>query len=198
MKSTWICDDCGASHSRRDKNVGLNLKIPDLSPGTKRSDLEDNCLDNYFADEALEGIECGSAVCNGKKDTRLRSTKIVGGPEILVIQIARMRIDKYGRSRKVMRRIDYEERLDLGEWSIGPLKYQLNGIVAHSGPSLRQGHYVSMVRCQNGTDFAYCNDESVEAEPEKKESILQRAESSSFQSYLLVYQKIGGKMEKVI
>lgn len=198
MEYTWICDDCGATHSRREKNVGLNLKIPRLRPGERRNDLEDDCLDDYFADEELEDVECDSAVCNGKKDIRLRSTKIAGGPEILVIQIARMKMNENGRLRKVIRRIDYWERLDLGKWSNVPLKYQLSGIVAHSGPNLRQGHYVSMVRYQNGTDFAYCNDESVDAEPEMKEGILELAESSSFQSYLLVYQKIGSKMEKFI
>lgn len=85
--------------------------------------------------------------------------------------------------------IQYGERLELSAFCGSPLKYQLNGVVTHSGPSLRQGHYIAAVRCQNGVNFALCNDSRVGTK---------LMESESYQSYLLVYQKIGGKMAQCI
>jgi hypothetical protein len=65
-----------------------------------------------------------------------------------------------------------------------------------TGALLTYGHYVAMVRCQNGEDFAYCNDNRIGDNPARKQEFLERAESEDFQSILLVYQKIGGKMAK--
>lgn len=196
MKTTWECGDCGVIHSKRDKDIGLQLAIPYTK--LHRTSLHD-CLDDHFANEDVEGVECDSQTCNGKHGNRTRVHKIVGGPEILVIQLKRAWMNPYtGSTRKILDRVDMGERLDLSPWSNGVLTYQLNGIVAHHGESLKSGHYIAMVRSPNGVDFAKCNDMDIDDHPREKASILEEPKTKKWQSYMLVYQKIGGKMAKCI
>ena len=129
--------------------------MPD-NKGTRRSIQW--YIQKYFAKETLEGVECDSDACEilddvYQKGDRDRFTKIVGGPEILVIQLVRMRSDDYGNSEKVMDRVKLSQRLDLSAYSDGSLSYQLNGVVAHEGDTLAGGHYVAMVRPQKGNGF---------------------------------------------
>jgi hypothetical protein len=134
------------------------------------------------------------------KRDRKQSTIIVGGPEILVIQLARMRERKgrkYWTAEKVKDHVQYSDRLDLSAYSNGSLSYQLNGVVAHSGETLTEGHYISMMRSQRGNGFVLCDDKMID-DKQTKEQVLSQAEGHKFQSYLLVYQKIGGRMANCI
>jgi hypothetical protein len=53
-----------------------------------------------------------------------------------------------------------------------------------------------MIVFDMGADFAICNDDLIGDNPARKQVILRCVESEDFQSMLLVYQKIGGKMAK--
>jgi uncharacterized UBP type Zn finger protein len=200
VKKTWVCQDCGKVHVNPEKEIGLSLALPDN--GNKRRDIQ-WYLEQHFASETLLGLECDSGACEifkgiQQRGDRERSTKIVVSPEILVIQLKRMRMDDYGRLRKVMDRVKCSDRLDLSEYSDGSLSYQLNGVVAHEGETLKGGHYVSMVRSQGGNGFVFCNDDKEIDDKKTKEQILARAQGAEFQSYVLVYQKIGGRMVNCI
>lgn len=180
---------------RLDKEIGLSLALPDNENESR--DLQ-WYLQQHFANETLHELECDSDACEilegiYQKGDRERVTKIVGGPEILVIALKRMRMDNYGRSRKIMDRVKSSDRLDLSEYSDGSLSYQLTGVVAHDGETLKSGHYVAMVRSQGGNGFVFCNDEKID-DKKTKEQVLARAEGAKFQSFLLVYQKTGGRM----
>lgn len=99
-KTTWKCEDCNTVHTKRAKDPGLNLKMPEdpAEPTLK------HYLDRNFGENMAEGVKCGSTACRGRKRDRKQSTEIVGGPEILVIQLARMRYikgKKYWREVKV-------------------------------------------------------------------------------------------------
>jgi ubiquitin C-terminal hydrolase len=138
-KRTWQCDDCGKTYIRKRPQAGMQLAVsrmvPDGEYGLRTELFEslDACLEHEFADVEFEGVECTSQACNKRKGNRMQKTEIHRGPETLVIQLARMAWDESGERRKLMHRIEYGERLDLSERSKGPLKYQLNGIVAHRG-----------------------------------------------------------------
>jgi ubiquitin C-terminal hydrolase len=198
VKKTWVCDDCGEIHVKSQKEIGIQLPMPD---NKKKSRTLQWYLDEYFAKETLSEVECHSNACKIKQDVykkgdRERFSKIVGGPEILVIQLMRMRMGEFG-DEKIVDRVRYSDRLDLSEYSDGYLSYQLNGVVAHKGDTLIGGHYVSMVRSQKGNGFVICNDEEIDGKKTKAQVLL-RAEGKEFQSYLLVYQKIGGRMVNCI
>ena len=185
----------------RDKEIGLQLAMPDN--GNVSRDLG-WYLQGYFRDQTLSGVDCDSVACTSqqgvyKKGDRKQSKIIIGGPEILVIQLARMRWvmgKKSMREEKVRDQVEYFDRLDLSDYSDGYLSYQLNGIVAHSGSTLSGGHYVAMVRSQKGDDFVICNDSRID-ETKTKEQVLEEA-VGRFESYLLVYQKTGGRMARCI
>jgi uncharacterized UBP type Zn finger protein len=191
---TWVCEDCGENHVKRVKEVGINLAMPE---NPTESSLEWS-LDKHYAPIINYGLRCYSDACNGKAGDREREFSIIGGPEILVIQIMRMRYNQeISDMEKVMNRIDYSEKLDLSLWSEGSLAYQLNGVISHDGESLTGGHYVATVRSQSGGRYARCNDLKID-DKSSKETILGNAENETWQSYLLVYQKIGGRMVNCI
>jgi ubiquitin C-terminal hydrolase len=172
----------------RRKDVCINLAMPEKP--TQRT-LDWYLEQHFAADESQNGLQCDTAACKGNARDRKREFSIVGGPEILVIQLIRMRYNRHtDRMEKVMDRVGYPEKLDLSQWSEGSLAYQLNGIVSHSGTSLKGGHYIATVRSQSGDDFVH--------DRWPRGRILARAESATMQSYLLVYQKIGGRMAKCI
>lgn len=195
VKKTWVCNDCGKVHARPEKEIGLSLALPDNEE--KSRDIQ-WYIQRNFANETLHEVDCDSGACEifegiHQRGDRERSTKIVVAPEILVIQLKRMAMDDYGRSQKVMDRVKCSDRLDLSEYSDGSLSYQLDGVVAHDGNTLKGGHYVAMVRSQGGNGFVFCNDEKID-DKKTKEQVLARAEGAKFQSFLLVYQKTGGRM----
>ena len=200
VKKTWVCNDCGKVHVKHDTEIGLSLALPDN--GKKTRDVQ-WYLKRHFAHETLQEVECDSDACKimegiQQRGDRERFTKIVVSPEILVIQLKRMRMNDYGKLRKVMDRVKCSDRLDLSEYSDGSLSYQLNGVVAHAGETLKGGHYVSMVRSQGGNGFVFCNDDNEIDDKKTKEQVIARAEGTEFQSYVLVYQKIGGRMVNCI
>lgn len=217
-KTTWKCDDCKHTHERQDGDLGILLGIPN----SDQNAFLDGCLRNHFRIEEVEGLGCDSQECDGKRGKRARKPQIVHGPEILVIQIKRMDTDmSTGISRKVWTNVGIQKRLDLADCSTGALKYQLIGIVAHKGPNLSAGHYVAMVRSPDGGDFVICNDKRIGNDPKDKQEIFgpdksetesetdtkskskskskkAKPEPNKWQSYLIVYQKIGGKMATCI
>jgi hypothetical protein len=60
------------------------------------------------------------------------------------------------------------------------------------------GHYVATVRRRDGVDFEHVNDAVVNHLGTGMKVVLAEAENLDFQSFILVYQKVGGKMAKCI
>lgn len=151
-------------------------------------------------------IACRSNQCQGANKWRTRNTSITVGPEILVIQMVRMRMNNYGNGTKVTYRVVPDHRLDLSAYTARvrgtdsnmALKYELHGIVSHSGTTLTGGHYVATVRCRNGVDFARANDTTVTNLGTDVKQVFEDAETNNWQSYVMVYHKVGGKMAKCI
>lgn len=209
LKRHWTCEDCGAVRRYLERVNGLQVRMPD-TPVRNRN--LDHYVEGYFADEHMT-VRCNSMACNGRDRERVRKTHISAAPEILVVQMGRFRINNYGDTEKVYDNIEYGEMLDLSRYTSQvpgmvpgvthdkrALRYRLHGIVSHQGRggSKSGGHYIATVRCRNGVDFACANDNTVDDLPAKKDRLLKQAESRAFQSYLPVYQKVGGKMMKRI
>lgn len=180
---------------KRNVDTGIQFSIPQKPD--ERTSLR-KCLREHFKKEEVDGVQCNSDACKGRRGNRERVLSVVVGPEILVIQLVRMAYDiKTGQMTKSMAQVDYSERLNLSRWSESPLMYQLHGVVAHDGETLDEGHYVAMVRSQSGDTFVHCNDRIID-DTQTREQVLARADSGDFRSYLLVYQKIRGRMAKCI
>lgn len=150
-------------------------------------------LDRYFVPETLNELRCNSPECNGNAADHTPISTIAVGPEILVIQLVRMRYDMAtGLSSKILDPVEPEEFLDLHEFierDAEFLTYRLQGFVFHQGNTLNSGHYVAKVRRQTGNGFMVANDSQVRAS---------MPDLHDYQSYILMYQKVGGKMAKRI
>jgi uncharacterized UBP type Zn finger protein len=161
---------------------------------------------NYFTSEDLE-IACE---CNGASKYRTRQTFITVGPEILVVQMVHMQFDPSrgveGEGVKVMTRVPYKDYLDLSEHTTPlpggernlVLKYQLHGVVSHAGPSTEGGHYVATVKGHSSSDWVRANDQRLPKKLKTDKTVFDAADARGWQSYVLVYQKVGGKMAKCI
>lgn len=116
--------------------------------------------------------------------------------------MVRIRMNMFGHGSRVLYRIVPDDRLDLSEYTARvpgtddnmALKYELHGIVSHAGTRLKGGHYIATVRCRNGVDFANANDENIKNLGTDVQKVFEEAETPGWQSYVLVYQKVGGKM----
>jgi ubiquitin C-terminal hydrolase len=216
LKRQWTCTDCHAINSRRKADFGLHVQMPRSRKYNRPPWLLSDCVRSCSRPERVRRL-CNSATCGGKKDKdRVEETIITHGPEILVIQIIRMTYNRVtGRTNKIMDWVHMNKLLDLSQHTtlrIGaptpvagdefntnkPLRYQLHGVVSHSGSTLAGGHYVATVRCRNGVDFVRVNDRVVTDFATDKEENLLEVDDGEFQSYIAVYQKVGGKMANCI
>lgn len=202
FKRQWTCQDCGVTRDRRDVENCLQLPMPVTRQGTHNLQ---HFIGRYF-EPTPTVIACRSNQCQGANKWRTRNTSITVGPEILVIQMVRMRMNNYGNGTKVTYRVVPDHRLDLSAYTARvrgtdsnmALKCELHGIVSHSGTTLTGGHYVATVRCRNGVDFARANDTTVTNLGTDVKQVFEDAETNNWQSYVMVYHKVGGKMAKCI
>lgn len=199
-RRTWTCEDCGRTSALRAKDLAIRLALP--------KELEGQPFDSYlracFQDEDLPDLRCESDACvvdHPEGRNRTRRTRIVHGPELLVIQLLRFNFDLNVMNLvKNPYRVPFRERLDLSEWTVDntALKYQLHGVVAHRGASTSSGHYLAALQCQNGSDVATANDMSIGISSDREWLLApRRGDGDEFDSYLLVYQKVGGVMRVV-
>jgi ubiquitin C-terminal hydrolase len=206
FKKEWTCNDCGEVHTRRAVETGLQLPMPHM-PWNQRE--MKHYVRGYFAPEVMP-IACQSPHCQGFNQERSRRTFITVGPEILVVQMVRMWFGPTrglkGEGVKSMDRVFFKEYLDLSEHTIPlpggvrnmALKYRLHGVVSHDGDNLEGGHYVATVRSQDGSAWIRADDESRPAKLKSGKTVREVAESAKWQAYVLVYQKVGGKMANCI
>jgi uncharacterized UBP type Zn finger protein len=202
-KKQWTCGDCGEVHANRDVDTGMQLRMPHM-PANQR-ELK-HYIRSYFEPEDVE-IACE---CNGESKDRTRETFITVGPEILVVQMVRMVFDpkrgKDGEGVKLTANVPFTDHLDLSEHTTPlagdernlVLRYRLHGVVSHSGPSTEGGHYVAMVKGRNGSEWVRVDDETLQKKLNKRFPIFRATDLPEWQSYMLVYQKVGGKMAKCI
>ena len=204
-KTRWTCQHCH-ENSDRDEVVdesghGIGLSVNIQGPKRNLTMLEYLRANEY--EEELR-IRCDSAECTdkyGKKHDgfwRIRHKLFTTNPEILIIRLRRFAQDQDPVTKqldnvKVMGDVPFSEYLNLGEFteSGDPLLYRLQGVVAHSGKTLKFGHYIAAVRERNGRTFCSINDEHVGKERNGTVRELERplSRKESFDPYILIYTK---------
>jgi ubiquitin C-terminal hydrolase len=166
------------------------LQVP-IKPSVSEDRIE-GLIDNYL-DETISKYTCDK--CKSVKD-RQRIQKIVFAPEVLMITLKRITMDRYGRLGKDEDEVDYRGTLDLtshrADASRGDLKYHLMSVISHQGDTT-SGHY----RCASkahGQWHVFDDlevDESSEREardPSYKQSRRERRDYP-WTPYLLFYQR---------
>jgi uncharacterized UBP type Zn finger protein len=158
----WICLDCEEVYDgHHSGGPVLPVKISgeyDQGEGLPlRTYLDRNHNDRQ--ERRCESEECkriGRPGATGDGIFRTVKTRITHSPDILIVWITRFWQDPTNNyeGHKILLDIEFEEQLDLGHLTAdrAPLRYRLDGVVAHRGPDLRHGHYISAVRKVNGED----------------------------------------------
>lgn len=104
-------------------------------------------------------------------------------PRVLVVHLKRfVQNDRFGRTDKISRRVQFDEELDLSECLSrrAPCSYKLTGVVVHIGSSQHSGHYVAYARSANGV-WSLFDDSSV------RQVGIQEVLRS--EAYMLFYQR---------
>lgn len=190
-----LCPDCDTTRTREDTEMGLGLAL--VNPVNGKSLTE--YLRQHFRVGNLEGFQCQSAHCRAlnraKPPNQPQERDIIEAPQVLVIQLVRMRVSFVGghlQSYKIGHRVDYDDRLELTDFSVGGKRssYQLNGVVAHSGTSLKAGHYVAAVRRRGRDGFSVISDSEVGQSGGFAEMADPMFDGRRFDAYLLVYSRL--------
>ncbi|KAL8794847.1 MAG: hypothetical protein Q9182_007587, partial [Xanthomendoza sp. 2 TL-2023] len=148
-------------------------------------------LDEYFATEEKEKIECASAECGTRKTTKRYEKAIERGPDMLCTLFNRF-IRVNGRYRKSMSDVAFGEILDLSRFVKNReiLRYRLRAAIHHRGTKER-GHYITVARTPGGQWVRHDNQE---VSTVSLEEVLRPADG--FTPYLLFWQKEKPKSRK--
>jgi len=209
VKSTTVLHRIfgGYSRSRITCSVCKNVSdcfepFLDLQLDLRNCSHIDECFKKYSKLDLLTGdnaYKCENAKCNKRRDATKQMT-IEKAPQILTLQLKRF--DGFGPfgGQKITRMIQYPQTLDLSknmskELHCDKLKYELYGVLVHSGHTCNSGHYYSFCKTPAGSWFCY-NDSDVRGV--KFNQVMAQSEA-----YLLFYTKsqqsfIGGDPYKIL
>ncbi len=176
MQNRIECRSC-AYVSKRDEN------FREIAVDVKRARSVQDGLHQFCAAEQLSGAnkyECGR--CKRLVDATKRYA-FRQAPNVLTVQLKRFHSNGYDKNAKM---VSYTPQLDLASLMIGKpahieVKYNLTGIIVHSGRDTRSGHYYAYVKNSNGTWSL--KDDSSQRVVKLQEVLAQRA-------YVLFYTRI--------
>ena len=178
LESAVTCLTCRKPSLTRDRYMDLSLDIVSSNIQTLPDALEEFC-----ATETLVGdnkVHCRH--CQGKRNAT-KGLRLATAPSILVIHLKRFAFDAYGRLVRLSKLVDFDERLEIGDYmsrvnKARPPPYELVAVLVHQGRSCESGHYIAFTR--HDGDWYKCNDSVVEQVP--VETVLKQ------QAYILVYE----------
>nr|POE67338.1 ubiquitin carboxyl-terminal hydrolase 10 [Quercus suber] len=127
---------------------------------------------------------------------RIDAIRIVHAPDVLLVTLKRYDYST-GILQKLSTVVPHPLELDLARFAhpavlTRPLRYRLQGIVCHRGKTVRQGHYVAVVRERNGVGCAVVSDQLVVRHRDLE--VLQRPwramETHDADVYCLMYMRV--------
>ncbi|ORE08219.1 cysteine proteinase [Rhizopus microsporus var. microsporus] len=152
IQNAFECLSCNKMENKYDFFMDLSLDL------LQCSSLE-RCMTKYFKEQAIATMECP----NCQREVELKGKKSVyRSPRTLAIQLRRFNTNS---GVKINKDIKFESSLDLSrvitnsEKDHIKSKYDLYAIIAHTGESLFNGHYVAYVKGPNS--IWYCMDNEV-------------------------------------
>ena len=103
----------------------------------------DDCFEYYQKEELMTGAN--QIYCNRCKAmaNSLNSSKLITGPNVLVIILNRGIGIQYNVKLKFEEYIDIKRFINSKE---SPIFYELNGVVVHFGPSSMSGHFIAFCK----------------------------------------------------
>lgn len=160
----------------------------DIQLDLKNSNHIRTSLAKFCKLEYLQGdnqYRCDS--CH-RKVNATKQMSIARAPQILTLQLKRFDLMNMSMfSNKIRTKIDYQQVLDISQYmseehKCQEMKYELYGVLVHSGFSCNSGHYYSYCKIPKGKWYCF-NDSNVS--PSSIHQVLNQEEA-----YLLFYNKI--------
>lgn len=178
LESSVTCQTCGRASLTRDRYMDLSLDINDVDISTL-----DDALFEFTKTECLTDDNAVFCQKCRKKRTVNKGLRLATAPSILVCHLKRFAFNDYGRLVRLHKRIEFPERLEIGDYMSNlnkarPPPYDLVGILVHQGQTCASGHYVAFVK-KNGEWFK-CNDSEVTRVDES--TVMMQ------QAYILMYE----------
>jgi hypothetical protein len=178
LESSVTCRTCGRASLTRDRYMDISLDINDPAITSL-----DDALYEYTKNEILD--EDNAVFCQKCKKKRSvnKGLRLATAPSILVCHLKRFAFDDYGRLVRLHKKIDFPQRLQIGDFMSNlnkarPPPYDLVGILVHQGQTCASGHYLAFVKKQG--EWYRCNDSVV--------TKVDEATVLNQQAYIMMYE----------
>ena len=147
-KIILTCPQCGSTSETEEKSFGANLQIISIEgEGISLCTTLEECFNEEFKDSK---VEC---YCTFKE--KIKETKIVEYPEVMLIQLKRW-MPALGEHYKLQHNVNVPSGL-----SIDNHQYHLRSMTTHEGNHNNRGHYNAIVWNQKNKAFTKCSDEEI-------------------------------------
>jgi ubiquitin C-terminal hydrolase len=173
LKASVIMNKTKITNIKPEDFFLIHLPIPD-----KNEPTIEECFDLYLKDELLEGENGIINTETQEYEDITKKTIVCKFPEILIVDL--QRFNSSTNLKKKQNMIHYKETLDLTKYSSDTNRYEIYGVINHSG-SIYGGHYTCYIKNQNEKWYHY-NDTNV-----KECSVT---EICSTRAYCLFYRRI--------
>ena len=135
--STYDCKVCQKTQEVREEFTSLDIAV------VAEEDLQEMLDDSVAPKEMDSDWKCD--FCKEKRIGRVLA-HFAKLPPILMVQLQRFRYDRKTNSMaKLSQFVVIPEVLYLNS-ETGPQKYKLSSIIVHLGPSLRSGHFITLIK----------------------------------------------------
>lgn len=127
----------------------------------------EDCLAAYMSSNTVEGYKgkqsSNSAFVRAKQERKLDRQHL---PQCLILHLARFEANHHTianssgpRVTKLQHHVEFESQLTIQDSALSAsstqstssraVRYQLNSVIVHHGPSVAKGHYTTFIRCRN-------------------------------------------------
>ena len=191
LRSRVTCRTCGAHSDKLDSFEDLSLE---LAGGTTTLAA---ALSGFTREELLDGAERYKCERCSTLSAATKRISVAQAPQVLVLHLKRFKADGWGKNYS---HIGFHTTLNLEPYITPPAgeeeeppaalgrpatstRYNLYGVVVHSGYGMHSGHYYAYVR--DGTNRWFCCDDSLV-------TAVAEAEVLRSEAYMLAYVREAG------
>jgi len=181
LESAVTCQTCHRASITRDRYMDLSLDIQD-----DHIDTLLGALQHFTQTELMDEENKVHCVRCKKKRVVSKGLRLATAPSILVCHLKRFAFDKYGRTLRLKKHLDYPVRLEIGDFMSRvnqgkPPPYELIGVLVHAGLSCDRGHYYAIVK---SGDAWYKVNDGIVSRVDLETALRQQA-------YILIYEVEG-------
>ena len=180
-----ICQDCGEISISMSE---INYLIFDCTQIANQNNTINLLMERYKKPGIIhEGYKCPNPLCQ-HMDSNIREYEFAQCNDLLLIYCNVFQYDVNIKQMKKIENIKYENIPD-SEIVINSTTYKFNSAIFHIGRSITNGHYISIVRTENG--FVECNDSLIKSCNWPHNALYKSGSvSEPTNLYMLVYEKM--------